>query len=154
MNDTIKRPLQFNSVDEIIQEVKALREGYTASGNWSLPQIAWHLNATLTYFMGPGPFPPAITPSPEVLQVLKLILATGRLPMPIQAPPRIVPCPSCNEADIDSYLASLERYKTFAGPYPPHPLFGPLSNEDARKLSLIHAAHHLSHLEPATADTH
>ena len=60
----------------------------------------------------------------------------------------MTPPPVCGDDAIDSFLATLERFKKFPGPIAPHRLFGHLADADARKLNLIHCAHHLSYLTP------
>jgi hypothetical protein len=146
-----RRTLRFNSEDDVIADVKKLRHGYTQAGAWTLPQICWHLNVGVQNRMKPGPFP-ANTPEQESRKgQLQQVLASGQLPTGIPAPDGAVPPPDAGDAAIEALLTSLEQFKKFPGPIPPHRIFGHLNDADARKLNLIHCAHHLSFLTPVAA---
>jgi len=146
-----RRTLRFNSEDDVIAEVQKLRHGYTQAGSWNLPRICWHLNVGVQNRMKAGPFAPN-TPEQEARQgQIRQILASGRLPSGIAAPEGAVPPPDAGDEAIDALLASLEQFKKFPGPIPPHRLFGHLADGDARTLNLIHCAHHLSFLTPVDA---
>jgi hypothetical protein len=58
-------------------------------------------------------------------------------------PPANVP-----ESTIDDLIASLKQLKAYKGEIAPHRLFGHIPDAEARKLNLIHCAHHLSYLVP------
>lgn len=146
-----RRTLHFKTEDDVIADVRNLRKGYTQAGHWTLPQVCWHLNVGVQARMKAGPFPPN-TPEqdarkPQILQVL----ASGQIPNGIVAPPAAVPPADAGDQAIDDLIASLRQFKTFPGPIPPHRLFGHLNDADARKLNLIHCAHHLSYLSPVAA---
>jgi len=148
-----RRTLQFNSEDDVIADVQNLRKGYTQAGNWTLPQVCWHLNVGVQSRMKAGPFPPD-TSEPDARKAqIQQILATGRLPNGIPAPDTAIPPPDAGDPAIDILLASLRTFKTFPGPIPPHRIFGHLNDSDARKLNLIHCAHHLSYLSPVSAES-
>jgi hypothetical protein len=100
--------------------------------------------------MVPGPFPPD-TPEQLVRKPkLREILAIGKLPSGIEAPAPAIPPADANESAIDALIATLKRFDSFTGPIAPHRIFGHLSDADARRLNLIHCAHHLSYLVPTT----
>jgi hypothetical protein len=143
------RTLHFETAQQVIDDVTHLRAaGYSKSGSWSLPQICWHLHATTSFIMRPGPHP---EPTPEQLANrarLHSILSTNQLPAGIQAPDAVTPPPDAPDSAVDDFLATLDRLQSFPGPFAPHRLFGRLSNDEARRLVLIHSAHHLSHLVP------
>jgi hypothetical protein len=143
-----RRSLSFASEDEAIADVTTLRRGYTRSGAWTLPQICWHLDQTIQMRMKPGPFPPNTPEQDARREILQDVLSTGKLPSGIVAPDAIVPAPDCGEQHVGAFLATLEKFKSFPGPIAPHRLFGHLSDADARRLNLIHVAHHLSYLTP------
>jgi hypothetical protein len=143
-----RRTLNYATVDDVIADVRRLRRGYAKAGRWSLAQACWHLNATTGFIMRPGPHP---EPTPEQVAGrarLQAILDGGQLPSGIQAPETVTPPADAPESAADDFVATLERVKTFPGPFAPHRLFGRLSDDEARRLILLHAAHHLSHLVP------
>jgi hypothetical protein len=126
-----------------------LRRGYTKVGNWSLEQICWHLNTVMTFTMRPGPHD-AVAVDETAKATLAKILAGQPLPQ-VTAPERVVPPADAGTDAIDQFLATIERFKTFTGPYAPHRLFGDMPFSDYQRLHLIHSAHHLSHLIPTNS---
>lgn len=120
------------------------------AGQWSLPQVCHHLDKSLQWSMRPGPFPPATPEQQASTPRLLEILASGKLPVGIQAPDHMLPPPDAGDAAIEAFLATLERYDRYTGVLAPHRLFGQRSKEVLRALAGIHCAHHLSHLVPAT----
>ena len=79
---------------------------------------------------------------------LEAILASGRLPSGIEAPQPAIPPDDASDASVEALLATIDRFESFNGPIAPHRIFGNLSDAEARKLNLIHCAHHLSYLVP------
>jgi hypothetical protein len=75
----------------------------------------------------------------------------GYLPDGITAPDPLVPPTDAPESSIDDLIASLTQLKAYKGEIAPHRLFGRIPDADARRLNLIHCAHHLSYLTPTTA---
>ena len=142
--------LRFETEDDVVDEVRRLRRGHAQAGAWSLAQVCCHLDKSVQSRMQPGPFPPT-TPEQEARRdVLQQALRNERLPDGIPAPDHMMPPTDCGDDAIDSFLATCERFKSFPGPIAPHRLFGHLSDADARRLNLIHCAHHLSYLTPTT----
>jgi hypothetical protein len=151
VSDGRRRQLSFNSEDEVIADVQRLRRGCVQHGGWSLPQMCAHLDKSVQSRMRPGPFPPN-TPEQDAREPqFRGILVSGRLPDGIAAPDTMMPPPQCGEDAIDALLATLTTFKRFPGPIAPHRLFGQLSDADARRLNLIHCAHHLSYLTPTAS---
>ncbi|HZZ44130.1 MAG TPA: DUF1569 domain-containing protein [Tepidisphaeraceae bacterium] len=146
-----RRQIRYATPDDLIADVRGLcAGGYDAAGKWSLGQVCWHLNKSTSYMMSAGPH---VEPSAEQQaagqQILKGVLAKGEIPRGVEAPERALPPAEVGEGAIDEFVATMERFKSFPGPFAPHRLFGRLTSEDARRLVLIHAAHHMSHLVPA-----
>ncbi len=144
-----RRNLNYNSIDDLIADVKQLRKGYTQVGNWNLPQMCRHLTVSLSNTMRPSTEPA----TPEQLKVRHLLengLTTGKLPSGLQAPERSLPPTDCNDADIDAMIATFDRARTYNAPQSNHPRFGPLTLAEFNRMILVHAAHHLSYLVPAT----
>jgi hypothetical protein len=145
-----RRALDYRSEDDVIADVARLRRGYTQSGAWSLPQMCAHLEKSIRYRMRSGPFQPT-TPEQEARRgEFHKIMASGRLPDGIAAPEQMMPPEDCGDDAIDAFVATLNEFKSFPGPIAPHRLFGHLRDADARRLNLIHCAHHLSYLTPTT----
>jgi hypothetical protein len=147
---TEQRNLHFDSIDDLIAEVKHLRHNnYSRAGAWSLAQICRHLTVALQALMRPGPHLPNTPEQDAKRPLLESIFVNGKIPKGIEAPSHAVPADSSGDAEIDAFFQTLETFKNFPGPFAPHYRFGNLSNEQMQKLQLIHAAHHLSHLIPA-----
>ena len=53
-----------------------------------------------------------------------------------------------SDAEIEGFKAALLRFRDHQGPLHPSPFAGPLTKEKWTALTLVHAAHHLSFLEP------
>ena len=147
-----RRLIRFADEDAVIADVERLRKGYTQIGTWSLPQMAWHLNVAVQQRMKPGPHaddtPEQIARKPLLQHVLQM---NGYLPDGINAPEPMIPPAEAAEASIDDLIASLKKLKAYKGEIAPHRLFGHIPDADARRLNLIHCAHHLSYLTPTEA---
>jgi hypothetical protein len=142
--------LSFQNSDEIIADVQRLRRGYTQTGAWSLPAMCWHLETAIRLRMSPGPHP-ANTPAQDARrEQFQQILATGQLPSGIEAPAPAIPPVNADDSSIDALITTIEKWKEYAGPIAPHRLFGNISDAEARRLNLIHCAHHLSYLVPTS----
>ena len=142
-----RQSLSFADIDAIIADIRRLQRGYVKTGNWTLAQACWHLNATTSYLMSPPPADAAPTP-PDAAQRLAAIFAAGKIPDGLVAPEKVVPPEKCGDDSIEAYIATLQRLKTFAGPFTPHRLFGQFTAEQAKKHTLLHATRHLSFLVP------
>jgi Protein of unknown function (DUF1569) len=143
------RKLNFQDVDAVIAEVKRLRgTKCEKAGNWSLEQVCFHLNVAMNNTMRPGPHAP-VEVSPELKARLANLLATGQMPGGLKGPEIANPPENVPDGTIDQFLATLEKLKTFKGPYAPHRLFGEISTSEFSKLHLMHSAHHLGHIVPA-----
>jgi hypothetical protein len=139
--------LTFASVDDVLAEIILLRRGCAPAGNWSLEQTCWHLNAVMSYLMSPGPHAVPDT-SPPDRETLQRILAGGQIPDGIIAPERAIPPAFCAADAADNFIQTVERFRTFQGPFAPHRLFGHLTLDEGRRLSMLHCARHLSFLVP------
>jgi hypothetical protein len=63
--------------------------------------------------------------------------------------PETVPPPGGDaRVAIEKLRASVERLKAFTGTIVPSPLFGPMTKDEAVRMQLVHAVHHLSFLVP------
>jgi hypothetical protein len=142
-----REPLRFNSPDEAITDVRRLKRGHKQAGDWTLPQACWHLNVATSNAMRPPPYPEQ-TVTDDIRHRLNRILSTGRMATGVQAPQIATPPADASDAHIEALIATLERFKLFTGEFAPHRIFGKLSNDDMRRLAMIHCAHHLSFFVP------
>jgi hypothetical protein len=142
--------LQYKSEDDIIADIRNLRRGYEKAGAWSLQQVCYHLERAVEMRMKKGPFEPDTPDQIQRQGALRPIFATGALPHGIVAPPEMAPPDDASDASIDRCITALERLRDYKGQIAPHRFFGQLSDSDARKLNLIHCAHHLSYLVPTS----
>jgi hypothetical protein len=144
-----RRLIRFACEDDAIADVGRLRNGYQRIGSWSLPQTAWHLNMAVQQRMKPGPHaadaPEQVARRPMLQHVLSM---NGYLPDGMIAPESMQPPADAPDSAIDDLIASLKQLKAFGGPIAPHRLFGQIPDAEARRLNLIHCAHHLSYLVP------
>ena len=145
-----RRLIRFATEDDAIADVQRLRKGCTQVGSWSLPRMAWHLNQAVQARMKPGPHPPETDEQKARKPLLQHVRAmNGYLPDGIQAPEPMVPPADAPESAIDDLIASLKELKAYKGKIAPHRLFGEIPDAEARRLNLIHCAHHLSYLIPS-----
>jgi hypothetical protein len=142
------RHLNFSNVDTVATEVRRLRTGYDRAGNWSLEQVCWHLDKALSASMQPGPHTAARTGLIRRLQ-LRIILTTGRIPIRVQAPQKVMPPAQVAQTAIDDFLLTLAALRAFEGEFAPHRMFGPIDRDRFFRLHMIHCAHHLGFLVPA-----
>jgi hypothetical protein len=147
-----RRRLSFANEDEAIAEIDRLRAGgYRKLGNWTLAMMCRHLRVGSDRVLKA---PASTTPTPEQAQrrkdVIDAVLATGKPPAGMQPPPDMIPSPDCQDGEIDRYKQTLERLKAYPHAYVDFGPFGPVETDVARKLFLMHTAHHLSHLQPVT----
>lgn len=144
--------LAFADEEAVAADVRALRDrGYAraGAGAWTLPQACFHLDQALQSRMKPGPFPPNTPEQDARRPVLEQTLATGKLPDGLPAPDAFIPPDDVGDDAVDAFLARLAQFKAYPGPIAQHRLFGNLPDDVARRLNLIHCAHHLSYLVPA-----
>ena len=145
------RELDFATEDDAIAEVERLRRGCSpVAGKWTLEQACWHLNAAVLYRMKQGPFPPNTSEQDSRAGALQQVLTSGKLPPGINAPDDMIPPAESDARAVDALITSLKQLRDYKGKIAPHRIFGHLSDADARRLNLIHCAHHLSKLAPTT----
>jgi hypothetical protein len=143
-----RRQLKYASVDEILVDVERLRQGGCEQcGNWTLPQACWHLVQTTQFVMRPGPYP-ADTPEQIAARPLMHKVLNEGMPPGIPAPDAVLPPPDAPASAVDDFVATMKKFAAFPGPFGPHRRFGQVGDDTIRRLTLAHAAHHLSHFVP------
>ena len=150
---TGRRPLRFQSFDEVMPDVERLLDGHTTVGNWSLAQICRHLATVLRRVVDL----PASTPQDPSQWVgeerKRQVFETGQIPEGMPGPPEIMPPAGLDEREeAEGLRGAIAYYRASPGPAIPHRLFGPLSMDEWERLQLIHNAHHLSFAIPTATD--
>jgi hypothetical protein len=140
-----RRKLKFADADAVAAEIGRLRKGYVRAGNWSLPQVCRHLELAFRHSMKPAPERTVETTWFQWV-LLKIMLASGKIPAGVPSPERLVAPADTPDAAIDECLAALEELKNFKGQFAPHPFLGWIKHRDYMTLHLIHCAHHLGFL--------
>lgn len=142
-----RRAVRYGDFGAVTADVRSLRRGYEQLGNWSLAQIAWHLNKAFEFQLDT----PVADPTDEQRSfrpAMEKSFAVGSLPTGLKTPDVALPPSSAGDGDIDALLAMLGRVAAHDKPAQ-HRRFGPLTADEFRRLSLLHCAHHLSYLVPA-----
>jgi hypothetical protein len=144
-----RRPLRFETLDDVMPDVERLLRGHTTVGHWSLAQICRHLSTVMRRVVDA----PASTPQdpskwlPE--EDKRRVLSSGLLPEGIPAPDAVVPAEAGDEREeAEALRAAIAYFQASDGPVIPHRVFGPLSRDEWHRLSCIHCAHHLSFAVP------
>ena len=145
-----RRELHYKDFAELRADVTRLRGGYERAGNWSLAQACYHLDHTLIGAMKPMPYAPNTPEQDGRRAIFDGIMRTGQIPSGLTAGADTAPPADVPESAIESLFETIDRFERFPGPFSPHRLFGNLPPDVRRKHQLIHAAHHLSYLIPAT----
>lgn len=156
---TSRRELRFQHFDEVIADAEHLnRVGYDRVGKWDLGQVIGHVSEWIRYPM--DGYPKITFPFSILMWALrntvgkpqkKKLLAQGKFPPGGPTVKESVPPAGKDEQVAISQLNELiDRVNRYEGKLFPSPLFGELTRDDWLKLSLIHAAHHLSFLVPKT----
>ncbi len=144
-----RRPLRFDTFDEVMPDVERLLEGHTTVGHWSLAQICRHL-ATVARRVVDLPASTPADPSQWVGEEQKRqVFETGRIPEQLPGPPELMPPSGLDEREeVEGLRRAIAHFLASPGPVIPHRLFGPLSREEWHHLQRIHLAHHLSFAVP------
>ncbi len=146
-----RRMLNFASMDEIMLDVERLLQGHSTTGEWTLAQILHHLATSirLTTLGRAGS-----TTGQGSEEFRRRFFGSRRFPEGLEAPhPRLIP-----PADADVHVQkkalqeAIARFIAAAGPFPAHPLLGPLSKDEWSQFHCIHCAHHLGFAIPLPAE--
>jgi hypothetical protein len=152
-----RRPLVFNDLDEVVRDAEALLAGgYEKAGNWDLAQLAGHLAEWLRFPV--EGFPKAPAPIRAVFWVIRRLFGRKKLLTYLETksfpagkptfPETVPPTGGDPREAVEKLRRSVERLKGHTGPIVPSPLFGDMTRDEAVRMQLVHAAHHLSFLVP------
>ena len=151
-----RRKLDLQSADEVRLEIERLRRnGYRQTAKWNLTQICQHLTATMNGGLdGFGFRLPWILRATVIkwgfLWALRRRRLSGGFPTFRVLQPEHQSVDDDDEI-IDTFLAVCQKVEEFQGPIVDYPLLDNLDVDPWREFMWIHAAHHLSFLEPADA---
>jgi hypothetical protein len=148
-----RRVLHFDSLDQITTDANALAAAEKAGklrklGNWSLGQCCGHLAAWIDFSFDGIPIQ-----LPWIAKFVLRRMKTRFLNQPMRPGGKIPRVPGGTLATeplpIEQGLQKLHRACTRlkkTAPTRPHPIFGPMTHEEWKKLTLRHAELHLSFL--------
>jgi len=157
MSSIERRNLSFQAFDEVLADIDRIQvAGYTQAGKWNLSQICSHLNDWMTFPL--DGFPKQILPIRVMLFLMKItigksqfrtILRRSQMKSGMPTMPETVHPPSGDDATaIEKFRQTVVRMRDYRGEVHPSPLFGTMDLDSAKRLQLIHCAHHLSFLVP------
>jgi len=151
---SLRRTLQFHSLDDVLVELSALdRAEITTTGKWSFYQILSHLaeniENSISQYPRSMPFVIRRTIGPMALRhLLKTQEMKSGAPNPTAPKQR-------EEGDEKAAMLRLRTaiasFRAYEGPMAEHPFFGPINKEDFEALHAHHAALHLSFAHPEAA---
>lgn len=152
-----RRQLRFDTLAAAVRDAETLlANGYDKTGNWTLAQCCGHVANWLSYPLDGFPKIPLFL-QPVMWLMRKTVgrpkyeqyVREQSFPAGKPTIPQSVPTATDEDAAAVAKLrAAVERYEAHTGTLHPSPLFGPLTKDEARKIQLVHAAHHLSFLVP------
>lgn len=154
MSKPRRREISFFSLEEVISDIETLASSdYETTGDHSFGKIIQHLATTNEMVVG-NIAPPKL---PWHMRLLMPFLKSGMLNNPVEPGFRL-PNPSMQEffwsssevdirKAIENFRRSVKDYHE-KGPLPVHPIFGKASKEQIDKVTLSHAAMHLSFVHP------
>ncbi len=157
-NTDAPQELEFESLSQVFDEVQRLSAtGYRALGKWNLAQICGHLNCWMTYPLDGYPVPKLhvrmvlwmvrFTVGKRLLHkiITEKKMKSGGPTLPVT----VFPPNALDEHEaIQAFGRAIQRFDSFNDIIRPSPVFGSMDYETARKLQLIHCAHHLRLLIP------
>ncbi|QDU37345.1 hypothetical protein Mal4_16550 [Maioricimonas rarisocia] len=149
---SLRRPLRFESLDEIVEDVQTTTSGsYHVVGRWSYGQILDHLaRSTKSTFDGFGfqahwTLRTVAAPFLRHAFLYRPMRAGFRLPASAAA---LIPSDGVTvEESLARLIHELKRFESET-PTAPHPLLGKLSHEEYVLLCLRHSELHLSFVIP------
>ena len=146
------RHLEFETEDDVIAEVERLRKGCKQLGNWTLPQICYHV-AMPMQFTPPEPADLQRSEEQEAMKAgfVDYILTERKMKPEWKADGPWIPPEDAGEADVDAFLGALRTQRDYPHGRVMMGPIGPVDIDEFRGVNLAHAAHHLSRLVPTAA---
>lgn len=147
-----RRPLRFESLQDVLLDVETLLSGYQMLGNWSLGQVCQHLAKVLDMSRTSSP-----EAGPHVLEertrtiMKRRVFSSGVIAAGVDVPGSPLPDPADtldDRAEVERLREAISAYLAHTGPIGAHPLFGALTTDEGLRFQCVHASHHLSFLIP------
>ncbi len=154
MSNHERREISFSSLEEVLSDIETLAQSpHKTTGGHSFGNIVQHLARTNEMLVG-NITPPKL---PWYMRMAMPFLKNGILNNPVQ-PGFNLPNNAMQEFfwsstdvdlndAIDNFRNSVKAYHE-KGPLPVHPVFGKATKEQIDKMTLSHAAMHLSFVHP------
>lgn len=153
-----RRNLSFTCLQDAVNEAQfLLNGGYQQTGNWNLAQVLGHCNDWLSFPMDGYPPPPLLL-SPVIWlarhilgnSMRRKILLSGKMQSGAPTMPKTVKKPNFSDDArmVQLFADTVKRFEQFTGRLHASPLFGTMTNEEHKRLQIIHLQHHLSFLVP------
>jgi hypothetical protein len=154
MSEQKRRDISFSSWEDVIADIEKLASSeFETTGNHSFGKIVQHLATTNEMIVG-NVTPPKL---PWYMRLMMPLIKNGILNKPAEPgfklPNSAMQKFFWSEDDVDlqdaiaNFRASVKAYRD-QGPLPVHPVFGKATKEQIDKMSLSHAAMHLSFVHP------
>ncbi len=148
MNERIRpqrRSLVFDSLSQVMPDVRRLVPSHLTLANWSLGQICRHLADSFVGSMeGFDLSHHRIKRFFIRRKMLQVALKKG-IPRGWTVDPNIVPRPGVDlHQAVEALAGAIERYEGHTGMLHAHPLFGTMPREVWDRVHYVHCAHHLS----------
>jgi len=144
-----RRNLRYKTAQDVIDDVELLQaKPHDRCGQWCLSQACYHLDKATRRALQPIPYTPNTPEQDARAGNLPGVLQSGKLPPGIKGPDDIMPGPDVGDDAIASFLATMREFAAAKQIRENHRVFGNMTQDQMRELTLIHAAHHLSHFVP------
>ena len=144
-----RRPLRYESIDEIMPDVDRLLDGYTTVGKWSIGQMSRHL-ATIIRLSVDLPANPGQDPSKYLSPDQKRdFLENGVTPEGRPMPPGMeVPDSLDDREEAEGLRQAISHYQGSPDTVMDHPGLGPLTRAEWDRFHCHHCSHHFSFAVP------
>ncbi len=148
---TGRRPLHFDSLDDILADIERLNQGkIRALGNWTPGQVLKHLSVVMIWCLDGAPIRP-----PWFVRIIGWFMKNRflRNPMPAgfalpkDAAAHLIPGETSWEEGIQTIRGAIQRLKSESQRMP-SPFLGALTREQWDQLHCRHSELHLSFLVP------
>lgn len=144
-----RRNLRFERIDQIVPEVRRLRNGHRTIGRWSLGGICRHLACTFDGSIDGFDLKVHRFKRRWLHRWLWWYTLRFGIPENYTVNAQLTPPDNVNlEEEAARLERAITRYLAHQGPLQPHPLFNRLSREEWDRMHCLHAAHHLSFALP------
>ncbi len=143
-----RREIRFTSLDAMLADVDRLLRGHETVGRWSLGQICNHLSTTIRLTSRGRASTEPLPPDSECLRAR--FFQDDRFPDGLEVPhPALSPRPDLDDhVEAETLRKAVARFESAPGPFPMHPILGPLDSTEWTRFHCIHAAHHLGFAVP------